>query len=83
MLKIREALDAAGRDAKGFQLTATLPAVKGDDGIDLERTMEGVPPMVEAGVTDFRAYLPVPADPNAAQDYLSGVVAAFRKTTGR
>jgi probable F420-dependent oxidoreductase len=83
MLKIREALDAAGRDAKGFQLTATLPAVKGDDGIDLERTMEGVPPMVEAGVTDFRAYLPVPADPSAAQDYLSGVVAAFRKTTGR
>ena len=85
MAKVREALDAAGRDATGFQVTASLPAVQqsGSKDMDLARTMEGVPPMVEAGVTDFRAYLQIPSDPNAAQDYLSGVVEAFRKTVGR
>lgn len=83
MAQVREALDAAGRDAKGFQCTASLPTVRGEDGIDLERTMEAVPAMVQAGVTDFRAYLPIPPDPAAAEDYLAGIVAAFRKTVGR
>ena len=45
--------------------------------------MEAVPAMVQAGVTDFRAYLPIPDDPSAAEDYLSGIVAAFRKAVGR
>jgi len=83
MTRVREALEAAGRSAEGFQCTAALPAVKGSDGIDVDRTMEAVPAMVAAGVTDFRAYLPIPADPAAAQDYLSGIVAAFRKAVGR
>jgi len=83
MSRVREALDAAGRDASGFQVTAALRSVKGDAGIDLARTMESVPPMVEAGITDFRAYLPIPDDPNAAEDFLSEVVVAFRAATGR
>ena len=51
--------------------------------IDLDRTLARVPPLVQAGITDFRARLPIPSDPNEATDYLSEVVAAFRKTVGR
>jgi probable F420-dependent oxidoreductase len=83
MTRVREALDQAGRSAEGFQVTAALPTVKGDSGIDFERTMERVPPMVEAGITDFRAYLPIPEDPSAAHDYLAQAVATFRKATNR
>ena len=46
------------------------------------RTMDGVPPLVEAGITDFRVYA-VPADPSAARDQLSELVTAFRGTVGR
>jgi probable F420-dependent oxidoreductase len=82
--RMREALEAAGRDPKALQVQGTLPAVTGSDGaLDLPRTLDGVPALVDAGVTDFRAYLPVPKDPNAATDYLAGVVAAFRETVGR
>ena len=83
MPRVREALDQAGRDASGFQVTAALPSVKGDAGLDLDRTMERVPAMVEAGITDFRAYLPIPDDPSSAEDFLSQVVSAFREATGR
>src|SRR5262249_42844363 len=73
-----------GRDPDELQIVGTLPAVKGDDGtVDLEPTMDGVPWLVELGVTDFRAHLPVPDDPSAARDYLAGVVRAFRATVGR
>lgn len=83
MPRVREALDQAGRDASGFQVTAALPSVKGNAGLDLDRTMERVPSMVEAGITDFRAYLPIPDDPSSAEDFLSQVVSAFREATGR
>ena len=83
MTKVREALDAAGRSPEGFQCTASLPTVSGEAGIDIDRTMDGVPALVAAGVTDFRAYLPIPADASAAEDYLSEIVVAFRKAVGR
>jgi alkanesulfonate monooxygenase SsuD/methylene tetrahydromethanopterin reductase-like flavin-dependent oxidoreductase (luciferase family) len=84
LVQVREALTAAGRDSAGFQVPGTLPTVKNADrSIDLDRTMEGVPALVEAGITDFRAYLPIPSELNAATDYLSGVVSAFRKAVGR
>ena len=84
LVRVREALSAAGRDSAGFQVTASLPRVKTDAGaFDLERTMDGVPALVEAGITDFRAQLAIPDDLSAATDYLTGVVAAFRKVVGR
>ena len=83
LTRIREVLEAAGRDASGFQVGTYLQNVKGDGGIDLERTMENVPGMAEAGITDFRAQLPIPDDYNAAVDYLSNVVQVFRKAAGR
>ena len=84
LARIREALDEAGRDSKGFQVTSYLPIAKGGDGgIDVEATMAVVPAMAEAGITDFRAQVPVPQDPSEAQDFFAGLVAAFRKAAGR
>jgi hypothetical protein len=38
-------------------------------------------PLVDAGVTDFRAYLPVPSGYDAAVEYLQGVADAFHTAT--
>jgi probable F420-dependent oxidoreductase len=80
---MRDALEAAGRGATLLQVTTGLPTVKGADGnLDIAATMEGVPPLVEAGITDFRVYA-VPTDPSAARDHLAELVTAFRATVGR
>jgi probable F420-dependent oxidoreductase len=81
---LRDALSAAGRDPAGFQVKGNLPLVKGPGGgPDLSRSIEQVPALVEAGVTDFRIGFAVPADPGAAADLLSETVTAFRQATGR
>jgi probable F420-dependent oxidoreductase len=80
---MREAMEAAGRGDDPLQVTTALPTVKGDDGeLDVARTMEAVPPLVEAGITDFRVYA-VPSELSAARDVLGGLVSKFRKTVGR
>lgn len=77
--RVHEALAAAGRDVAGFQIAGRLPVVTKDDGdIDLERTMDEVPPLVEAGVTDFRTFVRLPREQAAATDRLAGIVASFR-----
>jgi alkanesulfonate monooxygenase SsuD/methylene tetrahydromethanopterin reductase-like flavin-dependent oxidoreductase (luciferase family) len=82
--KIADAMKAAGRDMKDFKVHSGLPTVKGDDGqIDLAKTMEGVKPLAEAGITDFAARFTVPADRNQAIDYLGTAVQAFRQAVGR
>jgi len=82
--EMRDRLAAAGRDPAGLQVTGTLPTVKADDGsIDLDRTMEAVPALAEAGLTDLRGRFPLPDDQSAALDELSAIVAAFRTVAGR
>jgi probable F420-dependent oxidoreductase len=83
--KMRDALAAAGREGvEHIGVVGSLPAVKTDDGdLDVERTMAGVPALVEAGVTDFRSNVALPSDRAAALDKLRGVVNAFRATVGR
>lgn len=84
LMRVREHLEAGGRDPAGFQATASLPAVHREDrSLDLERTMSGVPALVEAGVTDFRAMLRIPRDHNEAIETLSPIVQAFRAAVGR
>jgi probable F420-dependent oxidoreductase len=81
--RVHDALAAAGRDTAGFQVAGRLPVVKGADGhLDLARTMDGVPALMEAGVTDFRAQLRLLDDQQAATDRLSEVVEAFRQAAG-
>ena len=80
---MHEALEKAGRGDVKLQVTTGLPTVKDDaGGLDLARTMDGVPPLVDAGITDFRVYV-VPSDLSEARDFLAGVVAAFRAVVGR
>lgn len=84
LARVREALESAGRDPAGFQVTSHLPVIDAaDDGIDLERTMAAVPAMAEAGITDFRVTLRLPKERQAATDLLSPVVEAFRSAAGR
>jgi probable F420-dependent oxidoreductase len=77
--RVRDALAAAGRDPAGFQVEGSLPAVRdGDGALDIPRTMEGVPALVAAGITDFRL-------PRWATEpgQLGPIVAAFRAAVGR
>jgi hypothetical protein len=43
--------------------------------------MEGVPALVEGGITDFRAYVAIPAGVDAATESLAEIVDAFRNAT--
>jgi probable F420-dependent oxidoreductase len=80
--RMREAVAAAGGDGDAIQVAGTLPAVRRDDrSIDLDATMERVLPLVDAGVTDFRAYLPVPSAYDASVDYLRGIADGFHRAT--
>lgn len=82
--RLREALAQAGRDATGFQVQGRLPVVKGPDGtMDLARTMEGVPALAEAGITDFRAPVSITLEPSVTAEYLTEMVTAFRQAVGR
>lgn len=84
---IKEMFDlvrAEGRDPSDLQVVGTLPTVRDSDGnADLARTLEGVPALVEAGVTDVRTSFPLPSDPNAMADTLAELVAGFRAAVGR
>ena len=80
--RVHEALAAAGRDAHDFQVAGRLPLVTDNAGeVDIGRTMERVPPLVEVGVTDFRTIIRLPKDGAAATERLAGIVSAFREAT--
>ena len=80
--QMREAVAAFGRDPLEIEVAGALPLVPGADGTPaIGPTMDRVPALVEAGVTDFRALLPIPRDVNAAEDYLAPWVQAFRAAT--
>ena len=81
---MRQALADAGHDPTGLQVVGRLPVATDADGsIDIGRTMDAVPGLVAAGVTDLRASFRLPDDPSEAGDHLRAVVAAFRDATGR
>jgi hypothetical protein len=82
--EMRERLAEAGRDPEGLQVTGTLPLVKADDGsYDLDRTMEAVPKLADAGLTDVRIQFRLLDGSSAALDDLSEIVRAFRAAAGR
>jgi len=84
LARIREALEAAGRDATGFQVSSYLPVQRGASGeIDVAATVAAVAPMVEAGITDLRVTLQLPDAYQEALDLLAPLVTAFRKAAGR
>jgi probable F420-dependent oxidoreductase len=84
VVKMKDALADAGRDASDLQVVGYLPLVKRDDGtLDVERTMDAVPDLADAGVTDLRARFTLPGDASAALDKLHDTVRVFRAAAGR
>jgi probable F420-dependent oxidoreductase len=82
--RMRQAVDRAGGDGSAFAVLAPLPVRRASDGTpDLAATMERLPALVEAGVTDVLAGLrPPPAYDEALAAY-SELVGAFRVAAGR
>ena len=53
--KMKHLIESAGRDPASIQVVGSLPIRTGrGGGIDINRTMDSVPGLVAAGVTDFR-----------------------------
>ena len=84
--KLRERIAAAGVSPDGLQVVANLRVFKTDTGgIDVERTLAQVAPLVGAGATSLLARFPVSdADTGAeAEAALGEFVTAFRVAVGR
>ncbi|MFI5047837.1 MAG: TIGR03619 family F420-dependent LLM class oxidoreductase, partial [Acidimicrobiia bacterium] len=82
--RMRDAVATHGRDPLELGVAGKLLNVVGTDGApDVAATMEGLPALVSAGVTDVRLQLPVPDDVNAAEDYLTPWIDGFRAAVDR
>lgn len=81
--RIREALESAGRDTD-IAVQGSLPMVRTDDGgVDLDATMAGVQPLVQAGITDFKAFVRLGGGHDQTIEDLAPLVQAFRAAVGR
>jgi probable F420-dependent oxidoreductase len=81
--RMRAAVGQAGGDAAHLQVLGTLPVRRNEDKtVDLAATMDGLPALIDAGVTDFLGRVPVPAAYNGALAAYSELVTAFRKVAG-
>jgi probable F420-dependent oxidoreductase len=80
--RMRADVDRAGGDGSALSVLAPLPLRKQNQSVDVGATMDLVPPLVEAGVTDFLTRVPVPDSYAGARDAYSEVVAGFREATG-
>jgi probable F420-dependent oxidoreductase len=82
--RMKEAVEKLGRDASALHCVGELPVVRDDKGeIDLGRTMERLPPLVAAGVTDFRTRMTIPAETLEGVAKMRTLVTAFRQAVGR
>jgi probable F420-dependent oxidoreductase len=79
--RMRELVAAEGGDLDRLQIVGTLRPVKAGGTVDLAATMDPVPRLAAAGVTDVRLPIAVPDDASAAFDPYSATVAAFRQAT--
>ena len=66
-------MQEAGRDPDTLQVEGVLPVVRVDGEVDVDATMTAVPPLVEAGVTDFRFHHRWGRDPNADSELLTTI----------
>ena len=80
--QMRDALAGAGRDPGDLQVVGYLPLARDGQGVlDVARTVDAVPRLAEAGVTDFRVALRPPTDYSAALDQLRSLTSAFREAS--
>lgn len=81
---MKQALADAGRDPSGLGVVGSLRAVcKDDRTLHVAASVDALGPQLEAGITDFRSRIALPADPTAAADLLGELVPAFRAAVGR
>ena len=84
LVQVRQALADAGRDPMDLEVQGQLPVVRRHDRtVDIGETMEGVPALVDGGITDFRVNFSLPADPHELADRLADIVGSFRQAVGR
>jgi probable F420-dependent oxidoreductase len=76
--RMREAVASFGRDPSEIEVQGGLPLVTDAGGQPLAHpSMEHLPPLVAAGVTNVDVVLPIPSDYQAAVDYLTPWVEVF------
>ncbi|MCW2528706.1 MAG: hypothetical protein JWM76_3566, partial [Pseudonocardiales bacterium] len=76
-----QALVDAGGDPSGLQVQGSVRVVRDGGDVDYRATVAAVPDLAEAGVTDFRVAVPLPADHDRATEVLTRLVDAFRDVT--
>jgi probable F420-dependent oxidoreductase len=80
--RMRDAVAAFGRDPSDIEVMGHLPVITDPAGRpQVEPSMNGLGPLVEAGVTNVDVFLPIPATYQAAVDYLTPWVEAFKTIT--
>jgi probable F420-dependent oxidoreductase len=79
--QVQEALAAAGRDPRAFQIRDVLSVPAGATGADLEKAMAIVPDRVALGITEFNLATSLPAVDEGLEERLGEIVAAFRAAT--
>ncbi len=82
--RMKDAVLQEGGAVEGLQVVGSLPVVRSASGaIDVPRTMEKVPLLVESGVTDFVEYSLLPKSYDESLAEAAPLVAAFREAVGR
>lgn len=77
--RMRRLVSDQGRDPGGLGVFRYLPLVAGNGGgVDIERTFDGVPADIAAGITDFRVPVDEPRGALTIRDRLGDVADAFR-----
>jgi hypothetical protein len=78
--RMRELVHAEGDTLDDIRVVGRLARVKPSTGtIDLVATMERVPELAAAGVTDFLVPITVPTDPSAAFELYAATVDEFQR----
>lgn len=76
--RVKDALVAAGRDPDDLQIVGALRTRRNADRtVDLPATMAQVPQLHALGVTDFRCWIALPDDDDAAGELLGDIVREF------
>lgn len=83
--RIAEAMATAGRASNEIQVQGTLPLRRNSDRSILlvDETVQPVPALVEAGITDFKMYARLSGGYQETLDRLAPLVLAFRARVGR
>lgn len=82
--QMKAEVERAGGDPGALQVTTALPAIRdGDGGLDVGATMAQVGELVDAGATDLRLGIRLPAKQSEAIETLRGIVGGFRKVALR